>query len=585
MSPPRTVGLAGLILFFFSAVSSQTQSPTPPPVDGTDVVKISTTLIQVDVTVKDKNGKVVTDLRPDEIEVYANGEKQKISNFSFISNSPPGQAPAADMPILPPTAIKPEKVRRTIALVVDDLTLSFESTAQVRRALTKFVDEQMQDGDLVAIVRTGAGIGALQSFTNDKRQLYAAIERVRWNAVGAGGIGAFAPIEEITPVEDDAPPRPDMRTAEAFHREVEEYRESFFSTGTLGAVNYVVRGMGDLPGRKSILLLSDGFRLFVQEHGIRTSSILKQRLFNLIDLANRASVVIYTMDARGLKYTGFTSQDDATGRTPRQIAQVGADRGFEMFDTQEGLDYLAKETGGLSIKNNNDLSGGIRKILDDQSYYLVAYQPSGELFDPSASRFNKLEIKVTRPNTELRYRSGFFGVVDHKLLNLSPVQTTEARMNYSLASPFAVNDIPLRLNALFYKPPSSTATFVRSLVHVSGKDLTFTDQPGGGKKATFDVLAVAFGDNGTIIDQLSKSYSVTVSKDNYDRAMDQGLVYEVTIPMKKAGAYQLRVALRDHGTDKIGSANQFIEVPDLKKNRLVLSGVMLENLPLDEWKR
>ena len=77
---------------------------------------------------------------------------------------------------LPPSNTRPDQVRRTIALVVDDLSLSFESTYYVRRTLKKFVDEQMQEGDLVAIIRTGAGIGALQQFTTDKRLLYAAIE-------------------------------------------------------------------------------------------------------------------------------------------------------------------------------------------------------------------------------------------------------------------------------------------------------------------------------------------------------------------------------------------------------------------------
>src|SRR5918912_27660 len=87
------------------------------------------------------------------------------------------KAPTA-MPV-PPVRLRPEQVRRTIALVVDDLGLSFESTAFVRQALKKFVDQQLQPGDLVAIIRTAGGIGALQQFTSDKRQLYAAIESIR----------------------------------------------------------------------------------------------------------------------------------------------------------------------------------------------------------------------------------------------------------------------------------------------------------------------------------------------------------------------------------------------------------------------
>ena len=99
----------------------------------------------------------------------------------------------ADAPA-PPVRLKPEQVRRTIALVVDDLTISFGSTASVRDALKKFVDQQMQPGDLVAIIRTGAGMGALQQFTNDKRQLYAAIERVQVEPSRGGNIYTFAPV-------------------------------------------------------------------------------------------------------------------------------------------------------------------------------------------------------------------------------------------------------------------------------------------------------------------------------------------------------------------------------------------------------
>src|SRR5205807_10500939 len=98
----------------------------------------------------------------------------------------------------PPMRLKPEDIRRTIAIVVDDLGLAFESTYYVRRALKKFVDEQMQPGDLVAIIRSSGGMGALQSFTADKRQLYAAIERVKWYPAGRSGVAAFGPMEPPT---------------------------------------------------------------------------------------------------------------------------------------------------------------------------------------------------------------------------------------------------------------------------------------------------------------------------------------------------------------------------------------------------
>lgn len=578
-----------LFAFLFATSSfAQVVAPSPtPPVDETDVVKITTALIQIDVTVTDKKGKVITDLRRDEIEIYENGQKQDISNFNFVSNvRETAQVEKGNTPTvaLPPTAVKPEQVRRTIALVVDDLTLSFESTYYVRRALKKFVDEQMQDGDLVAIIRTGAGIGALQQFTTDRRQLYAAIEKVKWNSVGAGGIGAFAPLEaKIDTGEPEAEPEPGERTREGIEREFNDFRQSIFATGTLGAVNYVVRGMAELPGRKSIMLLSDGFKLFTKDaSGSIESGRVLQSLRRLVDQANRASVVVYTMDARGLQTTGLTAADNTSGRSAEEIQQASSDRRDELRDTQDGLRYLARETGGIAIVNNNDLSGGIRRILDDQSYYLVGYEPDSDTFDPKVRRFNKLDVRVTRPGTRVRYRSGFFGISDENFAK--PKETGNQRLLTALTSPFAVNDISLRLNALFGSDQRQ-GSFVRSLLHIAAKDLTFTDDPDGSKKAVFDVLAVGFGDNGVAIDQIAKTYTMNLKKDVYERFLKSGFVYDFSFPIKKPGAYQFRVALRDHGSEKVGSANQFVEVPNLKKNRLTLSGVVLENIPFSLWEK
>ena len=578
-----------LVIGYYGSATGQAPSPTPLPADDTDVVKITTAVIQLDLTVTDRKGRVVADLRPDEIEVFENGEKQKVTGFSFVSNVRDRSERANNKNekpvVLPSSPIRPDQVRRTIAVIIDDLTLSFESMYYARRALRKFVDEQMQDGDLVAIIRTGAGIGALQQFTSDRRQLYAAIERVKWNPIGSGQMGAFDPLQPT--VDTGVPergPESGERTIDGARRENEDFRESVFATGTLGAISYVVRGMETLPGRKSIMLLSDGFRLFTEEAtGFRETGRVMNHVRALVERANRASVVIYTMDGRGLQYTGLTAADSTGGRSRGQIQQEISRRRDRLNDNQEGLRYLAEQTGGISIRNSNDLVGGIRKILDDQSYYLIAYEPDEATFDPRTRRFNKLEIKVSRPGTEVRYRSGFFGVTDENIIR--PVRQTPAeRLRTALTSPFAMNEIALSLNALFYNS-TKDGNFIRSLVHVRAQDLKFTEEPNGGKKVMFDVIAIGFGENGIPVDQMSKAHTMVLTKDAVHAVMKHGFVYDFSFPIRKPGAYQLRVAFRDHLTDKLGSANQFVEVPDLKKRRLVLSGVVLENVELAEWQR
>jgi VWFA-related protein len=393
----KSIALSLILLFAAEFAHAQ----APAQTDDNDVVKISTNLIQVDVTITDKKGKPIRDLRRDEIEIYENGEKQQITNFSFIS----GVAPVAEKPKaidkfalpVPLSTLRPEQIRRTIALVVDDLSLSFESAHHTRRALRKFVDEQIQPGDLVAIIRTGAGIGALQQFTSDRRMLYAAIEKVKWNAQGSGGISAFAPIQaaedtslqgtEGEEEEDDAP-------AAGGAQSLDSFRNSLFATGTLGALKYIVTGMGELPGRKSVILFSDGFKI-TDSDDIGDRRVL-DFLLTLVDTANRSSVVFYTIDARDLAFTGFNAADQISDSNPDTISSALSGRLDQLLDNQEGLGYLADETGGFAIKNNNDLSGGVAKILADQSYYLIGYEPDSDTFDPAKRKFNQLTIKVLR---------------------------------------------------------------------------------------------------------------------------------------------------------------------------------------------
>jgi VWFA-related protein len=436
----------------------------------------------------------------------------------------------------------------------------------VRQALKKFVDEQMQTGDLVAIVRTGGGMGALQQFTSDKRQLYAAIERVKWNSVGRGGIGAFAPIEPPTPGAQGP-------AIDAANEELNQFREDMFSVGTLGAISYVVKGLRQLPGRKSILLLSDGFRIYNLEDSSRNYLAL-EKLRRLIDEAGRASVVIYTMNATGLQTLGLTAADNPGSA---DIEETLSKRRNAAFETQEGLDFLAQQTGGIAIKNNNDLSKGIRRVLEDQrGYYLIGYRPETATFDLRTGRrtFHKLTLKVTRPGKfNVRMRNGFYGVSDTD--QRAPVQRTLAQqLLNALTSPFGSTGVHLQLTSLFGNDPKA-GSIMRSMLHIDGRDLTFTTEANGMHKSVFDVLAMTFGDNGVPVDQIGRTYNMELPEALYKHAHRDGLVYYLTVPIKKPGAYQLRISLRDTSSERIGSASQFVEVPDLKKNRLAISGIVL----------
>lgn len=120
---------------------------------------------------------------------------------------------------------------------------------------------------------------------------------------------------------------------------------------------------------------------------------------------------------------------------------------------------------------------------------------------------------------------------------------------------------------------------MRSLLHVDAGALTFTHEPDDWHQAQFDVVAVTFGEDGKIVDEVSRVDQLRVRGEAYQRVLKAGFVYMMTVPIKKPGAYQLRVALRDQASERVGSSSQFVEVPDMKKRRLEISGILLNSTP------
>jgi hypothetical protein len=183
-------------------------------------------------------------------------------------------------------------------------------------------------------------------------------------------------------------------------------------------------------------------------------------------------------------------------------------------------------------------------------------------------------MKITRPGKfNVRMRNGFLGFTDDA--KRAPVQRTLAQQLLgALTSPFGATGVHLQLTSLFSNDPKA-GTIMRSMLHIDARDLTFTSEANGMHKCTFDVLAMTFGDNGVPVDQIGRTYTLQLPEVLYKRAQRDGLVYYLTVPIKKAGAYQLRVSFRDSSTERIGSASQFVEIPDLKKNRLAVSSIVL----------
>jgi hypothetical protein len=181
---------------------------------------------------------------------------------------------------------------------------------------------------------------------------------------------------------------------------------------------------------------------------------------------------------------------------------------------------------------------------------------------------------------KIRYRSGFYGITDEELKQTT--KTPQQRIYAALSSPFAANDINLSLYPVFYND-FQDRNFIRALVHIDARDLTFTTEPNGSYKTEFEVIASVFDTNGISANNGVTKTTLHFSPENYAKVQKSGVVYNLETPIIVTGGYQFRVALRDPATDKVGSASQFIEVPDLKKKNLTLSQLIVRNYSLAKW--
>ncbi|HWS90295.1 MAG TPA: VWA domain-containing protein [Pyrinomonadaceae bacterium] len=582
-----------------TATPAPQPTPTPPgeaaePED--EVVRITSNLVQLDAVVTDDEGRRVSNLAPEDFEVIVDGRQQQVTHLSYISEEsnvsaapPPKKSAGKDAAPHRTVRLRPGQVRRTIALVVDTLCSSFENAHFARRALEKFVNEQMQENDLVAVIQTKGGTGMLQQFTSDRRLLLAAIKGVRWNA--SSSRMRLCARDDSDPFEGT----PITRLGEALQggrkehpagtaaAEARHSDDAVRLPGTLSALGYIVKGMRELPGRKSVVVLSDGFPyVSVEEGGEQAKVDLRaaDAYRRLIDLANRSSVVVYTMDLSGLPTLGLSAADRPVGFTAAEVAKNNENllrsRRLSHFHSTTGMRKLAEETGGFFVGGTNDIAKGIRRASDDQNgYYLIGFRPDEKSFSltDARPRFNRFKLKVKRPGLKVRTRTGFYGFDEKDAA--PPPRTRDNQLMAALTSPFAAADVGVRLTSV-YGGEADRTPFVSSLLHVDLGNLKFTEEADGWRQAVFDIMAATFNADGSIVDQVNRTETFRARGETLDFFLRNGTIYMMQLPVRNPGIYQVRVAVRDAVTEKAGSATQFVEVPDLKKRRLTLTGIIMQ---------
>ena len=501
------------------------------------------------------------------------------------------------------TSLRPDQIQRTMAIVVDDLALSFDSAVRVRETLKKWVDTEMQPGDLVAIVRTREGMGSMQRFSMDKQTLKAAIDQIRYGS-GRVGVSSVAALQGPLPTDG-------VLDTSQFDDEVAHA----YLTGSLVAIRGVIRGLRDLPGRKSLILFTEDMRFtYLEGTAVPVRNVVARTgetyMRRVADEANRSSVVIHAVDPRGVLFTGLSAEDRdnevadgnpqvetaAPATAEEAQAQVEAqaaaqaerdrrppgpalaarvnERNDLLIASRDGMVELTRRTGGLFAPSTNDIGAALRQVVDDgDGYYLLGYRPDLTTFEVNQqSAFHSLKVRVKRPGLTVRSRSGFFGRPDTE--NLPEPETRRNQMTRALTSPFESGDVRVRLTGLVFPAPKEGAA-ITTMLHFDTRDVTFRESPEGARLAEVDIVAVTFDVEGEPVDTMARTAKLEIPKELYPEILKSGFVYALEVPIKKPGAYQLRAVLRDTATQRLGSAMQFVNVPDFKNGRLTLSGIVL----------
>jgi len=560
------------------------------------VIKVNTELVQTDVMVFDKQGHFVDGLQREQFELNIDGKPRPIFFFEQVRA---GSAKELAQLAAVTGGVAAEKTTpvndspgRTIVFFIDDLHLSLDSLGRTRRTLSQFIENEMTDNDRVAIASTSGDLGFLQQFTDNKAVLRAAAGRLIQHPYNVRDMtDVTTPMTEymaLTIERKDDPGVLDfyidecLRAAYPLHYtkaacEVQVksrarlilLQAASVTLNTYAALESLMQSSAHMSGRKLVFFISDGFLL---DTGPRNSDP-RAKLSEITDAARRAGVVIYTIDARGL----FSGQLDATNNIPfdRQN-RIESAIIREGPASQDALNAIAGDTGGRALRNTNYFEKWVNKILDETSnYYLLAWRPNTE--EQTTGNFRNITARVIdHPEFTVRLPRGFLKT--NPAPALKPTTTVQVppqphqELQQALTALYPKHEIPLALSAVFLDTPDHGPVLTAS-VRVANDSLAYEGEPGK-QVAAIDIVGVVVNDRGKQVGTFQTRLKIDAARATGSAQDNSATIYNYRVPLTP-GLYQVRIATRDTKSGQVGSAQQWIEIPDLALHRLSLSSLLL----------
>jgi VWFA-related protein len=554
---------------------------------STHQIRVNVALVQTDVMVFDRENRFVDNLKQEQFEFRVDGRPQPISFFDLVS-----AGTARDEEIwarmdrrASAPAATPAHVGRSILFFVDDWHLSSESMLRARAALQKLIEESVGVNDQAALVAASGQLGFLQQFTNDKAVLRAAAAKL------AGG----SVVEDITwpPMNEAHAARITQGDADLENyftniltRQLGEQNRSMarriirerarslanesaaMAERSLSALRDFVRSASDLPGRKLIFFLSDGFALQL----LMGDTV--DRVRQLTTAAANKGIVIYSLDTRGLAMGPRNAKSNLPGDSGNDLVKSSYN---DITDFQDGLNALAADTGGRFLKNTDAFDTAISTAMAEASrYYLLGWYVDPDLLKPG--RYWSLHVSIKdRPDLKVRLRAGLVDLSQTVAIQRNrPVKAAVSakdaadQLRHALEAPFPMDEIPVSIYAGWIRDPDQGPMLAISYQ-------VDADAVKDGAPVSAEVISAVGNKDGVAVDKFSEILSRPGS------APAQSVPGRVVLKHGRSvhldpGLYQVRVAARDPITGRLGSARQWIEVPPTADTRMSLSSIFLSDL-------
>jgi len=593
-----------LTAFLLSASSLEAQGQSQQDTSGQatpPTVRSTAQEVVLDMVFRDKKGRTIRDIRPEEIHVSEDGVEQKLTAFRVVDGKtaesltvPKSSAEGGSL------SLDPMREVRLVTLVFEGLDQ--EGKRFFRQALKDILDMAPQPNLYFSILTIDQKLHCIQPFTADHSALLKSVDRSSmWSFIQYSKNSAEVK-EELKQMLSQGEPRlqgasgngstggpsaSQIQSSVSWRMAKIQYDmlqaadtadREYNVRATIDALRTLVRAQSELPGRKVILYFNPW--LFISE-------TVKEQYSNLISMANRANVSFYTVDPKGLvtwsqESNGRDWLRGAAGeiRSEQMRGGVGAVSAGQAraAETAEGalranpllwLRDLAQQTGGTAIAETNDYRAPLRVAMDEvRTYYEAAYAPHIAVYD---GKFRRISVRVDRADVVVHTRSGYFALP--QLKGGQQVYAYEMPLLNALNASSPPLAVAFQATAERFNDHGPKVEYMVTL-EAPLNGLTFAPQPDQ-KNSAVDaaLLAVLKNSNGEIVEKFSKDFAVQVALDKVDAFKAGNLVqtFRTELP---PGEYALEAAVMDRNGSRIGVTKSTFTVPQ-PSSKLSMSDVVL----------